>query len=378
MGTSNLKSVKLVNTLLSISIVGLCWHFSYYLRFHSILEIYKGIPSQILYLKLLPFVLAIWFFIFSRTDIRKFIEHGRLTLLEILKKSAIAALFLVVFIFFYQEYKPSRVFLGIFFITHPIFIWIGTKLIMPAIVRWFRGHSSSKVLVVTESKRLKSALRFIDALTRLETINLSLILIDDSDNHFPARKNLRILQQPGNWSEFFRTNSFATAIVSLSNQESHFLDRNLDHMAEQIPNVKILPDIAKVHSFESGFEIINGQLAINIHDSPLTGVNQTLKRIFDFSISLLGIVLCSPIMLTIAGLIKLTSKGPILYVQERIGHDGKIFKMFKFRSMPVDAEKESGAVWCTASDNRATPFGKICAASVWTSYPSFLMSLKAK
>jgi exopolysaccharide biosynthesis polyprenyl glycosylphosphotransferase len=70
-----------------------------------------------------------------------------------------------------------------------------------------------------------------------------------------------------------------------------------------------------------------------------------------------AIVVLSPLLLLIALLVKLTSPGPVLYVQERMGLDGRSFHMLKFRSMRVDAEQQSGAVWARKGDNRRTPIG---------------------
>ncbi len=82
-----------------------------------------------------------------------------------------------------------------------------------------------------------------------------------------------------------------------------------------------------------------------------------IKRIFDIAGSLIGIVLTAPIMLLAVLLIKFTSKGPILYTQVRVGKDGKNFRMYKFRTMKVDAEKETGPVWAQRNDHRLIRVG---------------------
>ena len=85
----------------------------------------------------------------------------------------------------------------------------------------------------------------------------------------------------------------------------------------------------------------------------------TLKRVVDLAASLIGVVVLSPLMLLVAIAIKLDSKGPVFYAQERVGRFGELFKMYKFRSMRVDAES-SGPVWCGGSeDPRATRLGRM-------------------
>ncbi|TDT67862.1 exopolysaccharide biosynthesis polyprenyl glycosylphosphotransferase [Hypnocyclicus thermotrophus] len=97
--------------------------------------------------------------------------------------------------------------------------------------------------------------------------------------------------------------------------------------------------------FGRGFNIL--------HDN----FQKRLKRIFDFLLAILIFILTFPIMLVSAVIIKLESKGPILFIQERIGLGNKSFKIVKFRSMTVDAEK-NGPQWAQKKDNRVTKFGK--------------------
>jgi exopolysaccharide biosynthesis polyprenyl glycosylphosphotransferase len=81
------------------------------------------------------------------------------------------------------------------------------------------------------------------------------------------------------------------------------------------------------------------------------------KRVTDALVSVILIVVLSPLLLLIAVLVKLTSPGPILYSQERMGLDGRSFAMLKFRSMKADAERHSGAVWADVKDDRRTKLG---------------------
>ncbi len=83
-----------------------------------------------------------------------------------------------------------------------------------------------------------------------------------------------------------------------------------------------------------------------------------LKRSSDVVLSLIALVLLLPVMLIVAALQRLTSEGPVLYSQQRVGKDGALFTIHKFRSMRVDAEAVSGAVWSAQNDPRVTPFGR--------------------
>ena len=85
--------------------------------------------------------------------------------------------------------------------------------------------------------------------------------------------------------------------------------------------------------------------------------DRVVKRLFDFMASGLGLLAISPLLLVLMAAIKLDSPGPILYKQERVGVREKTFQLYKFRSMRIDAEKETGPVWAANQDNRVTKLG---------------------
>jgi putative colanic acid biosynthesis UDP-glucose lipid carrier transferase len=115
---------------------------------------------------------------------------------------------------------------------------------------------------------------------------------------------------------------------------------------------------------------------INLRVSPLFGFNKIIKDIEDKLLATLILILISPIMLIIASIIKITSKGPILYKQERLSWSGKPFNILKFRSMPIDSENKSGAVWAKAEDKRATKFGAFLRKTSLDELPQFINVLK--
>jgi exopolysaccharide biosynthesis polyprenyl glycosylphosphotransferase len=82
-----------------------------------------------------------------------------------------------------------------------------------------------------------------------------------------------------------------------------------------------------------------------------------VKRALELVLSLIGLIVALPIMLALAAAIRLTSPGPALYSQLRVGQNGRLFRVYKLRSMRADAEKGTGAVWATEGDPRITPIG---------------------
>ena len=105
---------------------------------------------------------------------------------------------------------------------------------------------------------------------------------------------------------------------------------------------------------------------------------QEFKRGMDILFSLIGIVLAAPIMLAAAVLIKFTSKGPIFFKQERVGKDGKIFNIYKLRTMKADAEKYTGPIWAQENDSRVTLMGKILRKTHVDEIPQLINVLKGE
>ncbi|MEW6169961.1 MAG: sugar transferase [Candidatus Omnitrophota bacterium] len=105
---------------------------------------------------------------------------------------------------------------------------------------------------------------------------------------------------------------------------------------------------------------------------------QKFKRAFDVILSLVGLTIASPVILLSAFLIRANSKGPIIYKQNRVGRNGKIFKIYKLRTMRLDAEKDTGAVWAKKDDPRVTSVGRILRQLHIDEIPQLLNVLKGE
>ncbi len=103
-----------------------------------------------------------------------------------------------------------------------------------------------------------------------------------------------------------------------------------------------------------------------------------IKRFLDFITALFALVVLSPVFIIVAVIIKLTSKGPVIFKQKRIGKDGKVFEIYKFRSMVVGAEKQGSGVYSGKGDARVTGIGKIIRATSIDELPQFINILKGE
>ena len=136
------------------------------------------------------------------------------------------------------------------------------------------------------------------------------------------------------------------------------LMRDVFQTLDGVPvQVRYVPDMFEYKLMHHQLTEMAGVPIVNISYSAISGANKVLKLAEDYLLSCILLLFAAPVMLFIAIGVKLSSPGPILYRQCRVGWNGEEFTMFKFRSMPVDAEKDSGPVWARQGESRATTFG---------------------
>jgi Undecaprenyl-phosphate glucose phosphotransferase len=123
-------------------------------------------------------------------------------------------------------------------------------------------------------------------------------------------------------------------------------------------NVHVVPDLLQFIALRARLEDLDGLPLISVNDVPLRGMNNALKRLVDVVLSFVVVVTGAVPTLVIVWCIKRSSPGPAFYRQDRMGLDGKPFAVYKFRSMPVDAEDASGPIWAREDDPRATSIGR--------------------
>src|SRR5262249_54120260 len=145
--------------------------------------------------------------------------------------------------------------------------------------------------------------------------------------------------------------------ISLPMSRYHDARRVFDILSQTMAEVRLVADVPELSGLTLTTTNLDGLPVIGLRESPHFGLNIVVKRAMDIALSLIGLLLLSPVMLLIAVLVKLTSTGPVFFRQERCGLNGKSFQMLKFRSMRVDAEQQTGAVWTSRDDPRRTRFG---------------------
>jgi len=160
--------------------------------------------------------------------------------------------------------------------------------------------------------------------------------------------------------------------ISLPHSEEETIRNVISALDGSNTEIRYVPDIFEYQLMHHSLSEIAGVPVVNISYSAIDGANKLVKVVEDYMLAVVLLILASPIMLLIAGGVKLSSSGPVLFRQQRVGWNGQEFTMFKFRSMPVEVEKDSGPVWASKQDNRATPFGSFLRKTSLDELPQLL------
>lgn len=158
-------------------------------------------------------------------------------------------------------------------------------------------------------------------------------------------------------TELIRQYQIEEVIVAVRADQRDYIKQMLQQLSDQEVNIKITPDTVDIISGSLQTNNVLGVPLIDIHAGILPDWQQNVKRLLDVSLSILGLILLSPLFLYTWIRVRLSSAGPVLFMQERIGYKGRPFRMYKFRSMFTDAEKD-GPRLSHDHDERITAWGK--------------------
>jgi len=181
------------------------------------------------------------------------------------------------------------------------------------------------------------------------------------DDRLPVGSEVKgapVVGPPGNLPDLIRelhAQQVFLAAGSVSNEELLHLLKICD---DQQVDFKLIPDLLEIMRTNVEAAIIDGLPLLGIRRNRLKGGAAVLKRAIDVTTGVVLGVLLSPLIVAIAVLVRLTSRGPAFFHQERVGLDGERFAVYKFRTMVADAEAETGPVFAQPGDTRRTPVGR--------------------
>jgi Undecaprenyl-phosphate glucose phosphotransferase len=347
--------------LADASIIVLAWLLAYWLRFSwPIIPVTKGFPPFAAYAALTPFVALLWLTVFASMRVYQFSRaFGRRDeVLALMKAHALALLLFVTLTYLFEAYKYSRL-VTLYFGVIAGFALIGMRLLVRAAFKALRvrGYNLRYVLIAGEGPAVERLIERIDGFPELGLRVRGIVTQEDSPTVGVSGKP--VLGHFGQIASVIQRFQVGEVMIALPWSQQDEVSRLLDLLKDETTDVRLVPDVHAYVTLGCEVEDFDGVPVVRINDSPLIGWYAAAKRVTDIVVAAIALIVLSPLLLLLALLVKLTSPGPVLYAQERMGLDGRTFQMLKFRSMKVDAEAATGAVWAREVDDRRTLFGTI-------------------
>ena len=354
---------------------------SWYLRLYSGLfesegeflgpEVYLAALAMIV-----PGYLILYYFF--RLYTRKRLQGRREELKNIVQANVIGVLLIITILFIGKESLThfSRMMIFIFFVLNVILEEMSRILIRQVLYRMRKqGFNQKHILLVGYSR---AAEEFIDRVRSNPHWGYIVRgILDDNVERGHIYRGVKVLGRIDNLPVILPENKLDEIAITLSIGEYSRLEEIVMLCEKSGVHTKFIPDYNSIIPTRPYTEDLQGLPVINIRHVPLsTGFNKGVKRVVDFIGASFALVLFSPVMLITALLVKLSSPGPVIFAQERVGRQNKTFKMYKFRSMEVQKTKEEEKAWTKRNDPRVTNVGKVIRRTSIDELPQLFNVLK--
>ncbi|MEK7286581.1 MAG: undecaprenyl-phosphate glucose phosphotransferase [Nitrospirota bacterium] len=367
--------------LIDFVLIAIGWVSAYGLRFYTdLIPITKGVPIFTSYLSLLPAILIAWSIAFKSFHLyrSRLVTSFFSEIVDIFKGCAFMTMILITISFFLKQFEYSRAVFVLFGI-HSIFLLTLSRWAFRAVLRLARqkGYDLHQVLIIGAGKLGQ------EIATRLHhhpELGLSIVgyLTRDAAKVGQEINGIQVLGVYQDLPDIFTKYNIAQVFIAISQESYGTLKEMIAFFQEQMVDVRMAPDIMQFMTVQGQAELFDGIPLITLQATPLYGWGRISKRAMDVFFSSAILLMISPLMMLIGAAIFLTSGSPIFYRQKRIGYDGLIFEMLKFRTMRKDAEVETGVVWTIENDPRRTGFGSFLRATSLDELPQFFNVLKGE
>jgi Undecaprenyl-phosphate glucose phosphotransferase len=359
--------------LIDVIATNLAWIAAYFLRFDSDLvyrffPVTKGVPRLSQYLLLLPLMSLLWPAVLYFHGLYK-VKRGRsrideffAILFSVLIASALtlgATMYVRIYYKFQPDQAPqweySQAVFVLFVVLDVAALNAGRGALRAYLEHmWAAGYNVKRVLVAGAGELGRAVAETILAHRELGYHVVGFI----DDVKHPARAGISVLGRLDQALEVVRAHRIEELYIALPLEEHAKLLQLIKTVSNECVDLKVVPDLVQYATIKAALEDLDGIPIISLNEVPLRGWSSMLKRGLDIVLGSALLFVASPFFAIVAILIKVRGgSGPVFYHQERMSLDGKTFRMWKFRSMSHEAEKETGPVWAAAEDPRRTPVG---------------------
>ena len=324
-----------------------------------------GVLSFEFYMKALIFIVPLYLLLYYAFNLYtpKRVQGRRLELSNIIMANTVGILIVFAGFFLVLSYTEeaknfSRSMFAYFYIFNIVLEEV-ERLVVRGFLRSIRrrGYNQKHILLVGYSK---AAEQYIDRIKQNPQWGYNIRgILDDNIARGTVYKGVKVIGSIENLTFILPENKLDEIAITLGLEEYYKLEKIVSQCEKSGVHTKFIPDYGNIIPTKPYTEDLLGLPVINIRYVPLNNTfNALVKRAMDIAGSIVGIIVTSPLMLLMCAIIKLTSPGPLIYKQERVGLHNQTFRMYKFRSMEVQPESEEKKAWTVKNDPRVTPIGK--------------------
>ncbi|NLY49327.1 MAG: undecaprenyl-phosphate glucose phosphotransferase [Clostridiales bacterium] len=381
----NQKTLNRLHILMDALIIVISFLIAYYMRFYSFLTSLslfsvekKTFYPLSVYAQSLYILVPLYLFLYDRAKLytpkrskKRWTEFYHITYSNFLGLT-----FYLFLLYMIKEEHISRLFLGMFTFINIILCAVA-RMSIAQVLRTFRrkGYNLKHVLLVGYSRAAEA---YIDRIFANPQWGYYIHGILDNNMEIGTKyKKVPVVGKLEQLEEYLTKMSLDEIAITLSIKEYDMLERVVTICEKTGVHTKFIPDYYNFFPTRPYTEDLYGLPVINIRNVPLSNTfNWLIKRVLDIIGSIAGLVVCAIPMLIIAILIKLTSEGPVIFTQVRIGKNNKPFKMYKFRSMVLQTDEEEEKAWTTKYDPRVTRIGRFIRRTSLDELPQLFNILK--
>ena len=320
-----------------LMVVSVAWLVAYWARFHSgLIPVDKGIPDFAQYVSMLLFIWIIWAFVFRKMGLYRPMRGVRRTreLWVLINSNALSILLLISITYLFKE-KSSQ-FSRLVFVYFWAFATAFTVL-ERSVLRFFlrelrrKGYNLRYMLIVGAGQVAADMVSRVRLHQELGVQLVGCLARVGTSSRGPG--GIPIVGTYEDLGDVLELADIDQIVVAVPLEDQHILPSIMAELKDSVLDIKIIPDLYQFASIGGAIEEFEGLPVISLQGCPLDGINLFSKRVLDVGIAGLALLILSPVLLIVGALVKLTSRGPILFKQERVSFDGTRFRIVKFRTM---------------------------------------------
>lgn len=367
----NQKYFNRLHVLLDAVIIAASYMLAWFIRFEIVPMLIKRFPfleefftgstkATDIYFSALIFIVPIYVILYAIFNLytSKRVQRRKYEFYNIIKANIVGLASFMVILYYIREVDFSRGLIVIFFGIN-----ICAETLFRNAVRFFlrnirtKGFNLRHVLLIGYSRAAEEYIDRIKAYPQWGYVVRG--ILDDNVERGTEYKGIKVIGSIDNLEIILPENKLDEIAITLNLTEYSKLEKIVNQCEKSGVHTKFIPDYNSVIPNKPYTEDLMGLPIINIRHVPLTNTfNMVIKRVIDILGSLFAIILFSPVMLITAICIKLTSKGPLIFSQERVGLHNRAFKMYKFRSMEIEPPNVEKTKFTVQNDPRVTKVGK--------------------